>query len=142
MRKLCATLTFSLFFLLVLPFCAFSAEKSASAFNLSAPVLSGDLCFDLRASQLGCGPSYTFGTFGLDQMCELRGMWVVFSDENIPNKVGAGVAVNLPKLLAAAGVANIPAWFNPSVGVLVLAAFDGSVEFSLGVYATLVKFEF
>ena len=142
MRKLCAILTFSLFFLFFSSSRVFSIEKPASAFNLSAPVLSGDLCFDLRASKLGYGPSYTIGTFGLDQMCELRGMWIVFSDENIPNKVGAGVAVNLPKLFSAAGVANIPAWFNSSVGVLVLAAFDGSVEFSLGVYATLVKFEF
>jgi len=118
---------------------AHAAIAEDVGFKLAEPVLTGDICYDLRASSLGFGPSYTLGTFGKDQMFEFKGMWAVFPDENIPNKLGAGVAVSISKALAAAGVQNIPTWFNTSIGVLGLIDVQDSVEFSVGVYATLIK---
>jgi len=53
-----------------------------------------------------------------------------------------GVAVSVPKTLEAAGVKNIPDWFNPSVGVLVLLNLDPEPEVSLGVFATFINIPF
>jgi len=118
---------------------AHAAVAEDVGFKLAEPVLTGDICYDLRVNSFGFGPSYTLGTFGKDQMFEFKGMWAVFPDEDIPNKLGAGVAVSIGKALAAAGVQNIPAWFNPSIGVLGLIDVQDCPEFSVGVYATLIK---
>jgi hypothetical protein len=136
MKRLMVVLALVAVFLLGV---AHSAAAEGVGFKLAQPVLTGDICYDIRAHSLAFGPSYTLGTFGKDQMFEVKGMWAVFPDENIPNKLGVGVAVSIPKALAAAGVQNIPAWFNPSIGVLGLVDVSDGAEFSIGIYATLIK---
>jgi hypothetical protein len=114
----------------------------SSAFKLAAPALSGDMVYDLRVSALGYGPSYTIGNFGKDQMFSIKGMWVIFPDESIPNKLGAGVAVSIPKALKAIGVQNIPDWFTLEIGVMGLLDIQDEPEASVGLYATLIKIPF
>ena len=111
----------------------------SSGFTMASPAIAGDIVYDLRASALGYGPSYTLGTFGKDQMMSIKGMWVVFPDPNIPNKLGAGLSVSIPKALKAAGVQNIPDWFTLEVGVLGLVDFNTKIEVSAGLYATLIN---
>lgn len=115
------------------------AGETTSGFTLANPALSGDMVYDLRESSLGYGPSYTIGTFGKDQMFSVKGMWVIYPDESIPNKLGAGVAVSIPKVLKAAGVSNIPSWFTLEVGVLGLLDIQNEPEASVGLYATVIR---
>jgi len=123
----------------VLLSCSRLCAAEDSGFKMAAPAVQGDLCYDFREGALGCGPSYTVGTFGPDRMCELKGMWVIYPESDIPNKLGGGVAVSVPALLRSWGVENIPAWFNSSVGALLLLNLDPAPELSVGVFATLLN---
>ena len=128
--------------LLAISWLLVGTARADSGFTLSAPAISGDFCYDIMEGKVGYGPSYCIGTFGLNQMMEIRGQWVIFPDTDVPNKLGAGVSVSLPKLLVALGVKNLPEWFNTSVGVLALIDFSVNPELSLGAYATLIKIPF
>ena len=127
--------------LVVLAICLMCGTVKAESFNAVGPNVGGDICYDLRESSVGYGPSYTFGSFGKNQMLELKGMWVVFENEQLPNKLGAGIAVSLPKALTAIGIQGIPEWFNSSVGILGLGNIADNIELSVGIYATLIKIE-
>ena len=118
-----------------------ASTLKAEPLKMVGPNIGGDICYDLRESSLAYGPSYTIGTFGKAGMFELKGMWVVFEDESVPNKLGAGVAISIPKALTAIGVQGIPKWFNSSVGILGLADVSDGIELSVGIYATIVKIE-
>jgi len=128
--------------LLLLYVSAHAADSPGSSFIPADPGISGDFCYDLRAHQSGYGPSYTLGTFGPDQVVEIKAAWVIFPTNGTVNKLGVGLAVNLPKLLKAAGVQDVPDWFNTSVGVLVLLNLQDEPELSPGIYCTLLRIEF
>jgi hypothetical protein len=123
--------------------CLLMASQAKAAdtgqFMLSSPAISGDICYDLRDSALGFGPSYTLGTFGKDGLFEIKGQWVIFTDKTVPNKLGAGIAVSIPKALKAIGVQNIPSWFTLSVGVMGLLDVQDQPELSVGIYATVLS---
>jgi len=135
-------LILAVLFSLLVALRAFADEAPSNGFQLASPGISGDFCYDLRASVVGYGPSYTLGTFGPDQMFEIKGAWIIFPDNGVVNKLGAGLAVSIPKALKAAGCKDVPDWFNTSVGVMVLVNFQDNLEISPGVYCTLLKFEF
>jgi len=127
-------------FVAVLCLPVMDARAAADAgFVVSDPALAGDICYDFRAASFGYGPSYTFGSFGKNQMFLVKGMWAVFPDDGASNKLGVGLALDVSKALKSADVTTVPDWFNACVGVLVLVDAGAGVELSLGVYATLIN---
>jgi hypothetical protein len=136
MKRLAAVCV--LLVLLFLPGLAHAGDSPGAGFTSAAPALSGDLVYDLRASSLGYGTSYTIGTFGPDQVFAIKGSYVIFPDSGTDNKLGAGVSVSIAKALAAAGVQNIPAWFTLDVGALLLLDVQKGLELSPAVYCTVI----
>jgi hypothetical protein len=72
-------------------------------------------------------------------MVSIKGMWVIYPDTEVSNKLGAGLVLSVPKALRAIGVQNIPDWFTLEVGVLGLVDFSDKPEGALGLYATILR---
>ena len=115
------------------------ARAQDNGFKLASPALSGDMVYDLRASSLGYGPSYTIGNFGPEQMFSVKSMWVIYPSVDIPNKLGIGVAVSIPTTLKILGVKNIPDWFTLELGVMGLIDIQDQPEGSVGIYMTVIR---
>ena len=102
------------------------------------PSLAADTVYSFREMELGAGAGLNLATFG-QGIFQIRAEWVVFSDSE-KNKVGAGIGINIPNALRAAGADWIPAEINPEIGALGLLDLNSTpVEGDIGIYITILK---
>lgn len=134
MKKLLMGLT-----LLVLLF----VGKTAKAEEFSSILnFAGDTIYLIGDRAFASGTGIVLGTFYKD-IFEIKATYV-FSHkrEEVSDKAGVGLGVNIVQALRELGVKGVPDWLNSSVGVLGLVDLKDSPSISAGLYVTIIKIDF
>jgi hypothetical protein len=121
--------------------------ESAALLAFPGLNLNGDVFYFLRTGTFGAGATFTVAML-YDGLGELKIAWVKpVNAPTEPDRYGAGLGVNLPKLVEKLGGQWAAKGINSSVGLMGLVPVGGSagaipptVEWAI--YATIVRVNF
>lgn len=113
---------------------------AADAFNLNGLNLQGDVLYLLSDGQFAVGAGTTIAS--VYDIVEIRGVFVDPLPDEIDNKAGLGVGLNLVKLINKVGGSWLLNGINPSVGVTALTNLNGTAHIQPAVYVSAVSVSF
>lgn len=113
---------------------------AADAFNLNSLNLQGDILYLFSEGEFAVGAGTTIATFY--DIAELRGVFVSPLEEGTPDKVGAGIGVNIVKVISKVGGVWLVSTLNPSVGITALTNLSGTAHIEPAAYFSAVNWQF
>lgn len=131
MKKIFLSLTLAL--TLFLASAAFAADVSIPGLNLQ-----GDTVYLPRTGAFGVGVGTTLAS-AFDGLIEVRGEFVSPVTEGDSSLLGAGVGLNIPRLVEALGGTWVLKGITSSVGVLGLVDVKARPRFEPGLYVTVLR---
>mgnify|MGYP001571151597 FL=1 len=102
--------------------------------------LQGDLLYLFSEGEFAVGAGTTIATFY--DIAELRGVFVSPLEEGTPDKAGAGIGINIVKVISKIGGVWLVSTLNPSVGVTALTNLSGTAHIEPAAYFSAVNIQF
>ena len=102
--------------------------------------LSGDLLYLMSEGQFAVGAGTTIAT--LYDIAEIRGVFVDPLPDQIENKAGLGIGLNVVKVINKLGGSWLINTVNPSVGVTALTNINGKAHIEPAAYISAVNVVF
>lgn len=102
--------------------------------------IQGDVLYLLSEGQFAVGAGTTIAT--VYDIFEVRGVFVDPLPDEIDNKAGLGIGLNLVKLINKVGGSWLLNGINPSVGVTALTNLNGTAHIQPAIYVSAVSVSF
>ena len=102
--------------------------------------LQGDVLYLLSEGQFAVGAGTTIAS--IYDIVEIRGVFVDPLPDEIDNKAGLGIGLNLVKLINKVGGSWLLNGINPSVGVTALTNLNGTAHIQPAIYVSAVSVSF
>jgi len=103
--------------------------------------LNGDMLYLLSGEVVSGGVGLNVAS-AMDGLIELRAEYVETFSDTVSDKIGAGIGINIPKLVEKAGGKWLVSELVPSIGVLGLLDLSGTARLEGALYLSVVKIEF
>ena len=126
--------------ILILVFGTIGTCIAQDKINLQGLNLTGDILYLPSSGQFAVGAGTTIAT--VYDIFEIRGVFVDPLPDEVDNKAGLGIGVNLVKVINKVGGSWLIGGINPSVGVTALTNLTGQAHIEPAVYVSAVSVSF
>ena len=126
--------------ILILAFGTIGTCIAQDKINLQGLNLTGDILYLPSSGQFAVGAGTTIAT--VYDIFEIRGVFVDPLPDEVDNKAGLGIGVNLVKVINKVGGSWLIGGINPSVGVTALTNLTGQAHIEPAVYVSAVSVSF
>ena len=117
-----------------------TSSYAADTFKLNGLNIQGDILYLFSEGNFAVGAGTTIAT--IYDLAEIRGVFVDPLPDDVPNKVGVGIGVNLVKVINKFGGMWLIDKMDPSIGVTALTNLSGEAHLEPAVYLSAVNFQF